>query len=160
MATLTSADENTWVLQNLPLSEPKGYWIGGFQDAAAQEPNQGWQWITGEAWTYTNWTAGEPNDDGDQDHLQFYPSSGTWDDYWGVNRLRYIIEFEMQVGPRRSFGRFWAVPHDRGAPVFRAGADLCPEPRIFYRRFVSFDGFGSRRHAHTRSFRSRFSGGR
>jgi len=41
-----------------------GPWLGGYQDvtrADFTEPSGGWRWITGEAWSYSAWADGEPN---------------------------------------------------------------------------------------------------
>lgn len=32
-----------------------GPFIGAFQPLGAKEPDGGWQWVSGEEWTYTNW---------------------------------------------------------------------------------------------------------
>jgi len=60
LATITSADENAWIAQSV-LLPAMGYvrlWLGGYQDRATSdyaEPAGGWRWVTGEAWSYTNW---------------------------------------------------------------------------------------------------------
>ncbi len=68
LATLTSAPEVQWVVDHLALAcaDDVRYWLGGFQNHAApdyREPDGGWQWITGEPWSYTHWNhdTGEPN---------------------------------------------------------------------------------------------------
>ena len=73
LATVTSGIENAfiwgviegaWVSAgNMP--PPGQYWLGGYQD-----PPTVWHWVTGEAWSYTNWAPGEPNGDlGGNGHL-------------------------------------------------------------------------------------------
>jgi hypothetical protein len=72
LATLTSAIENTEVFERLasnpvlwdssPTSMADGPYIGAFRPAGAPGGSaDGWTWITGEAWGYTNWAPGEPN---------------------------------------------------------------------------------------------------
>src|SRR5207244_13339010 len=61
LATLTSSSEQNFVISHLGGSL-SGYWIGGYQVAGAVEPAEGWAWVTGEPWSYTNWMSGEPND--------------------------------------------------------------------------------------------------
>lgn len=66
LATITTAAENDWVFVTLVdnptfWSTSFGPWIGGFQTAGATEPDQGWQWVTGEPWTFSAWLPGEPN---------------------------------------------------------------------------------------------------
>ena len=90
LVTLTSALENTWVVSNL--SDITG-WLGGFQPAGSTEPDGNWQWVTGEAWSYTNWAAGEPNNQGNENFLIFMNVS-QWND-WSNNVISgYIIEYE------------------------------------------------------------------
>ncbi|MBK8477868.1 MAG: hypothetical protein IPL39_16650 [Opitutaceae bacterium] len=62
LATLTSALETQFVFTNLGGNTLAGYSIGGFQPASETNASANWQWVTGEAWSYTNWAASEPND--------------------------------------------------------------------------------------------------
>ncbi len=109
LATITSAEENQFVA-NLcdALGHDTFYWLGGYQPEGTPEPNDGWQWVTGESWTYANWKAGEPNDAGTfgvEDHVGIVGSSdqgllGQWNDmYAGVNPDRnwssYVIEYPV-----------------------------------------------------------------
>jgi len=65
-----------------------GPWLGGFQDPSSSnyhEPDGGWRWVTGEAWEFTSWCQGLPNNAGAQDYLHLYsPTFGQggalWDD--------------------------------------------------------------------------------
>lgn len=75
-----------------------GPWIGGFQPNGSQEPSGGWTWTSGEPFSYTNWRAGEPNNEGGENcmHLFWIPSptrSDTWNDLWCERLMRgYIVE--------------------------------------------------------------------
>jgi hypothetical protein len=83
LATMTSQNENDFVYNSLVLGQPNGTpWLGGFQPSGTPEPDIGWQWVTGETWSYTNWASPIQPDDawGGQDYLVFY-TNGTWDDY-------------------------------------------------------------------------------
>ena|ERR1035441_9360490 len=59
-----------------------------------------WAWVTGEAWSYTNWLPGAPNDiPAGQDNLHFHSGipntpGGAWDDINGDdgNIGGYVIE--------------------------------------------------------------------
>ncbi len=106
LATITSEDENTFILNAF---KTKGFnsssWIGGFQPPESSEPTGDWRWVTGEPWEFTNWNRTEPNDSAGEDclaiNLTDYP--GQWADYHGgLNpeeqtpsvRSSYIIEYE------------------------------------------------------------------
>ena len=58
LATITSEEENQWVLDTFVSKLPRGLslWLGGTND----NPSRKWTWITGEPFTFTAWGAGEP----------------------------------------------------------------------------------------------------
>src|SRR5207244_546216 len=62
LATLDSPSENQFLVKQFPQAIAGGYWLGGFQLHGLLDPAAGWQWVTGEPWSYTNWNSGEPND--------------------------------------------------------------------------------------------------
>ena len=70
LATITSEEESQFIDILLPLSSTSNtsprtrLWLGGFQSPGSNEPDQGWQWISGEPWDYTKWDVWEPNDAG------------------------------------------------------------------------------------------------
>ena len=83
LATISSADENEFILSILPDGN-LDYWIGCTDDI-----NEGdWRWVTGEPFTYANWSSDNPNNDfdGQQDYGVFLTgpsgvgSAGEWDD--------------------------------------------------------------------------------
>jgi hypothetical protein len=94
LATLTSDAEHTFVVQTFVPSINIPVWLGGEQPAGSAEPAGGWRWITGEAWSYTKWDPGEPNDQGNEDALAMI-GRGTWNDaprgYGGY--AGYIVEY-------------------------------------------------------------------
>jgi len=106
LATLTSAAEDAFVDSNFaPLYIEA--WAGAFQSPNKNPaPTKGWQWITGESWSFTDWAAGEPNDfqgpefllsiGGDLNQPQFQRS---WnDDGNGTDqRLKtgYLVEYPV-----------------------------------------------------------------
>lgn len=70
LATVTSADENAFILANvLPATaaDRSHFWLGG-RDT---ELEGAFTWITGEALGYTNWHSGEPNNSGNEDYLAY-----------------------------------------------------------------------------------------
>jgi uncharacterized repeat protein (TIGR01451 family) len=93
LATITSLAEKDFLNANMPQAG-YGYWLGGFQPPGSPEPRDNWQWVTGEPWTYTNWSGGEPNNLGDEDGLVTW-GGFTWNDgNRGGNLSGYIVEFE------------------------------------------------------------------
>lgn len=107
LATLTSQPENAFVfnLVDAPAfwvssgGHDHGPWLGGMQPPGSQEPDGGWEWVSGEPWDYTNWAAGDPNNfGGNQDRLIFFSwdlsRAATWDDLGGSELpIRgYVVE--------------------------------------------------------------------
>lgn len=82
LAVITSAAENAAVTTNLPSGIE--YWLGGYQYPYAETvANANWQWVTNEAWGYTNWLNNEPNDyygAGSEQYLTMSarPTDETW----------------------------------------------------------------------------------
>ena len=108
LGTITSPQENAFVFNLISSSGGWGNpWVGGFQPDPASKPDQGWAWVTGEAWYYTNWAAGEPNDWGGifgaENYLGFRRSDGTWNDLPnqgdGGATFSYVIEFGAVPAP-------------------------------------------------------------
>ena len=104
LATITSAAEQAFV-GSLPLSGVE-FWLGGFQDPlSTQAADENWTWVTGEAFTYTNWNRtsfAEPNDfygPGSEQYLGISGSAGPlgapnlWNDEGFIPHLAgYVIE--------------------------------------------------------------------
>ena len=77
LATLTSQSENDFVYNNLIASASSYVWLGGTDEGS--EGN--WRWVTGEAWQFTNWKSGEPNNLYDGEHfLHAYNDNNLWND--------------------------------------------------------------------------------
>jgi hypothetical protein len=130
LATITSAAENAFVFGLVandnafwPDGTWHGPWLGGYQDRHApgySEPAGGWRWVTGEPWSYANWSAGEPNDNFNfgfplgEDRVQFGSGrSGGWNDAPNdilVTRSGrvsgYIVEFNAVPEPS---GLVWVI---------------------------------------------------
>jgi TolB-like protein len=81
LATITSAEEDRFVWENLRQAVAGGYWLGGFK-ANGGTGRDGWSWITGESFDYTNWLAGNPDDYFGEDGLHYWPmaDSARWND--------------------------------------------------------------------------------
>lgn len=77
LASITSADENDFILANLPGVVPaigNGYWIGGYQPPETTPADAGWLWVSAEAFGFTAWSALQPDDGGvfaDEDAIHF-----------------------------------------------------------------------------------------
>lgn len=102
LVTITSEEENSFVF-NLP-GITGTTWLGGYQDPNGSEPNGGWQWVTGEVWSYDFWGPGEPNNQGgNEDFLGTWTYPGNlvrWNDFHsGFRFIRYIVEYESQAVP-------------------------------------------------------------
>ena len=107
LATITSQTEEQVLIDNwfadILFGQP---WLGGFR-LPGSDPVTGWQWITGEPWSYTNWNSatGEPNNaNGAELYLHYlstdvasttqYGSYG-WNDAPGGHRTEYFIEYAV-----------------------------------------------------------------
>ncbi len=111
LATPVTANENDWIFNNI--TNHSSFWscgygpfIGGVQDVNApdySEPDGGWTWVSGETWSYENWTAGAPeNCCGGQQHLMYGvgqsdPPSNEWNDVNSTDTnncfTSYVIEW-------------------------------------------------------------------
>jgi hypothetical protein len=116
LATITSEQENG-VLSRLIKSRPElwthrpsgdawGPWFGGVQPAGSGEPGDGWSWITGEPFTYTNWAPGEPtNTSPGEDRLHFIGKKAAVGDSWNDKPhldnavVSYVVEYEHSINP-------------------------------------------------------------
>jgi len=95
LATITSQDENEWICLNFP----GRFWLGGFQADGADEPDGGWQWVTGESWSYTEWHDWEPNNQGGIENslVWYWPGGcgegGQWNDGSESYSTNFLVEF-------------------------------------------------------------------
>ena len=110
LATITSEAENEFLFNlakdvdgcwyNIPeYGWALGPWLGGYQEPDAPSDDVGWHWVTGEAFTYTNWAPGQPHSADDmEDHLHFAGRDlirqSTWNDVYGDSPMwGYCIEY-------------------------------------------------------------------
>lgn len=87
--TLTSQEESTWVLSTFSIPVD-GIWLGA-SDAVSEGA---WTWVTGEAWSWTNWNSGEPNNSGNEDYVEMY-TSGKWNDLPDTHTNHFIAEWDV-----------------------------------------------------------------
>jgi hypothetical protein len=99
LATITSQEEQSFLETTLfPTATQEGkYWLGGIQDDTATAPDEGWSWVTGEMWDYTNFSPAQPDDFGGQVQSWLITDSNAnweWADfrYQSANMLGYIAE--------------------------------------------------------------------
>ncbi len=101
LATVTSEQETSFLAANFSTSFSRPVWLGAQQDAG-MAPDEGWQWVTGETWDYTQWMTGEPNDaGGDERHLIVagynHANHWQWNDGNATN-LGYLVEYPVLPG--------------------------------------------------------------
>lgn len=115
LATITSPQEQQFVVVRLPSAISGEFYLGGFQKPGAAEPRGGWQWVTGEPWDYVNWAGGEPNDANEgESRLAFMERSrgGGWND---VPASRFPV-------------KGYVVEYETAAPVSTRPAPVRPAP--------------------------------
>ena len=114
-AAFIGRSPDTATAEELRLFQLHQTWLGGFQPPNEARPNEGWQWITGEPWAYTNWAAGEPNDffgPASEQYLVYDEGKGKWNDVplnWGFVD-GYIVEFDALPTPEPSTLGLIALP--------------------------------------------------
>ena len=103
LATLTTPQENSFVVAAFQAIGPRYPWIGLRQSPDAVEPGGGWAWVSGEPLSWTNWSPSEPNGDGsfdaDQANIWLVDEPGlgrplgTWNDWHVGGPDGYMIEW-------------------------------------------------------------------
>ena len=106
MLCITSAAENAFILNtwSIPGFASQRTWLGATDNEAyggteANNTNNGWVWVSGEPFSYTNWASGEPNGLANEDYVEMFGTGGTEPGRWNDNTntfgpLRYIMEIE------------------------------------------------------------------
>ena len=90
LATITSSEEQAVIESYMKyLSFGGRTFVGGYRT------NGKWAWLTGEPFNYTNWSSGEPNNDGGQENFLelSYSGFGKWNDIKSYRVLNYLCEW-------------------------------------------------------------------
>lgn len=106
LATVNAAAENIFLTTTFGPDWLHLHWLGAFQSPGAFEPAGGWSWVTGEPFTFNNWSLPtEPNNSfGTEDAVVFDHGvtafGKSWNDLTSTNIARgYIVEFPVTSPP-------------------------------------------------------------
>ena len=92
LATLTTKAESNFAFE--VDGRIGNCWLGGFQVAGACEPTCEWTWVTGEAWVFSSWRPGQPdNTSGTEESLCFWGGEAVWNDGTGSVAAPSVIEW-------------------------------------------------------------------
>jgi hypothetical protein len=125
LVTITSQDEQD-ALFGFFDGALQGKWYGGFQDPGVVVPDQGWNWVTGEPWVYTNWAPDEPNDffgPGSEPHLIGWSGGWRWNDEGSLGNVTgYGVEYDQCLAGKANFG--FVSKYKKGAKVPDGNAEF------------------------------------
>ncbi|WP_320169668.1 lectin-like protein [Maridesulfovibrio sp.] len=116
LATITSSAENDFFKNTVFKDQTKAYWLGASQtgDNNRKTPTEGWSWVTGENWDYTDWSNAEPNNANhfNEIHLSADSRYGfQWNDEGSAvaQQIRgYVVEVE-NTAPTPIPGAIWLL---------------------------------------------------
>jgi len=93
LATITDELLQRWVTERFGSpSLGQTVWLGGTDEGSEGD----WRWVTGEPWAYTNWAAGQPNNEADAEHALAFESEGWWVDADGRKDARpFLMEWNQ-----------------------------------------------------------------
>ncbi len=114
LATITSQNENDFIADlindpaywhRLPVlgTQTNGPWIGGVRPVGSPgAATDGWQWVTGEAWSFTHWANLEPNNVATERFVHFAARGTLTSDRWASFEndstrfyiQAYIVEYD------------------------------------------------------------------
>lgn len=98
LATLTTVAETEAVAGFLRNEFVGRAYIGLSQLASGTEPGQGWTWVTGEPFSFSNWAPGEPNDAFPGEDIAELYDTGTWNDIPDRESLSVVYEIDPTTG--------------------------------------------------------------
>lgn len=128
LATPTSQAENDFIFELA--NEPQywgtadGSWLGGTAPTPRSNPIDGWQWITGEPWAYTNWMPTRPNNTGGvEDRIVLITGNVDpsllrfWDDRQGSAPIQFSFVTERNDHPQTPLAKPNSYNLDAGSPL-------------------------------------------
>lgn len=95
LVTINDSDENAWLLSTFAQNSVP--WIGFYQPPGTAEPDQGWEWVSGQPVTFVNWWGGQPNEHMEGDDYALMNSDAT-DGVW-FNGQWQDVPLEGWPGP-------------------------------------------------------------
>ncbi len=145
LATITSKDEQAFIDEYNGSLEY--LWIGGYRE----DDNTVWMWVTGEAWGYTNWDEGEPNNSSNvvsnENRIVLW-SDGYWNDLNDENTWEsagYICEWGdtgnvfddvQDSSVYYYYAVYWA--YDNGITTGTTTSTFSPDGNCTRAQFVTF----------------------
>lgn len=117
LACITSAGERDFVAANFGSTLP--LWLGAHRTSNGSNPALGWEWVSGEAWSFTAWAAGEPNNfAGQEQYLMLAHNPFAWNDCANLCGAQgYIVEYPVNPPPQRGNPAF-VTNNSQGATIY------------------------------------------
>ncbi|MCD8091244.1 MAG: dockerin type I domain-containing protein [Clostridiales bacterium] len=105
LATLTSAAENAAVYSIITSQGYQNAYFGLY----SSDNNNTWTWVTGEEFSYSNWSSGEPNNESGNEHYgMFYwkYTTGAWNDgsfssSTASGGTSFVCEWDYELGEEK-----------------------------------------------------------
>ena len=115
LLTINNQAEQTFIESLMTAGKKDAYWLGAWNvNGTLDETNKPYRWITGEAFSFTNWMSGEPNfsgEKGTREHFaEIRKSYGyKWNDVNNISKANkgFILEIEPKssdITYRGSYG--------------------------------------------------------
>ena len=90
LVTINSQEENDFLTETFTRPVSEAVMIGAWDSDA----EGAWRWVTGETFSYSNWRAGEPNNENDEDYALLL-DDGSWNDgHLDREEWLYVCEWE------------------------------------------------------------------
>ena len=97
LVSITTRTEQDVVMHLAEQGTQSNYWIGAYD----QESESHWTWTTGEAFSYSYWESGEPNNtDGVEHYVHLRKSNGRWNDnVLQLESTGFLLEVSAEQDP-------------------------------------------------------------